>query len=435
MLVTEVFSFFVSLIESAIFTLVDYLSFHVLLCLIPAFIIAGAMTIFIPKEQIIKLVGKDASPYVAYPVASSIGFLLAVCSCTVLPLFAGIWKKGAGLGPALTFLFIAPAVNLLAITYTGTLIGLDVAFFRFGIAILIGILIGVVMARMFPNLTGNTQESDEKDDHVKLQINKSLIAQLIIFTLISFSLVVLDSNIVMSLTKISPYIVQTSIFMSGIFLLIYLSYRSKNHELILFLWLFYLLFTGTSQIKYFFNDIILFGITIDPNVSNMIVKILLSIFVFVGVSIYFIRNFDRDDFHDWKEETLTFTKQIFPLIIAGVLIVGVFRVIVPTNFLASYLGTNSVFSNSIAIIFGIFMYFPTLMEVPIAKLFLELGMAKGPLVAYLLADPELSVQSILVTKKYIGNRATSLFVILVFIFTLISGLLFGLIIGEGIILF
>ena len=103
-----------------------------------------------------------------------------------------------------------------------------------------------------------------------------------------------------------------------------------------------------------------------------------------------------------------------------------FRVIIPTNFLAGYLGKNTILANSLAILFGIFMYFPTLMEVPIAKLFLELGMAKGPLVAYLLADPELSVQSILVTKKYIGKSATGFFVILVFIFTLLSGLVFGL---------
>ena len=132
-----------------VLSLADYLSLHVLLCLIPAFFIAGAMVVFVPKEAIVKYMGKDSKRIIAYPVAAISGLLLAVCSCTVLPLFAGIKKKGAGLGPAMTFLFSAPAVNILALTYTGTLIGMDIAIARAVLALAFAIIIGLIMELIF----------------------------------------------------------------------------------------------------------------------------------------------------------------------------------------------------------------------------------------------------------------------------------------------
>ncbi|MCK4844728.1 MAG: permease, partial [Candidatus Heimdallarchaeota archaeon] len=146
-----------------VYALADYLSLHVLLCLIPAFFIAGAMIVFVPKDTIVKYMGKDSKRIVSYPVAAISGLLLAVCSCTVLPLFAGIKKKGAGLGPAMTFLFAAPAVNILALTYTGTLIGMDIAIARAILALIFAILIGLIMEFIFKEKHIKEEERNEEN--------------------------------------------------------------------------------------------------------------------------------------------------------------------------------------------------------------------------------------------------------------------------------
>nr|HMN62738.1 permease [Anaerolinea sp.] len=129
--------------------LLDYLAAHVLLCLVPAFVIAGFMSSMIPKESITRFLGPRASKWISYPASAFGGFILAVCSCTILPLFAGIWKRGAGLGPAITFLFVGPAINILAITYTGATIGMDIAIARLVLSIFFGIIIGLIMAWIF----------------------------------------------------------------------------------------------------------------------------------------------------------------------------------------------------------------------------------------------------------------------------------------------
>ena len=138
-----------NLIYGGLGNLAAYLAAHVLLCLLPAFYIAGAMTALIPKEMITRYLGRNTPKFISYPAAAAAGFLLAVCSCTVIPLFAGIHKKGAGLGPAITFLFVAPAVNILALTYTGTVIGMDLALARLVLSIAFGIGVGIIMALIF----------------------------------------------------------------------------------------------------------------------------------------------------------------------------------------------------------------------------------------------------------------------------------------------
>ena len=148
----DIASLLIDLLSAGLDGLVNYLSAHVLLCLFPAFFIAGALSALFKKEAVTKYLGPDTPKYISYPVASAAGFLIAVCSCTILPLFAGIWKKGAGLGPAVTFLFTGPAINLLAITYTGSLIGWDIAAARGVLAILFGIVIGLLMGFIFSKL-------------------------------------------------------------------------------------------------------------------------------------------------------------------------------------------------------------------------------------------------------------------------------------------
>jgi uncharacterized membrane protein YraQ (UPF0718 family) len=163
----------------------------------------------------------------------------------------------------------------------------------------------------------------------------------------------------------------------------------------------------------------------------MIAKIMLVFIALVPFYLFTLKNFDADENREWFYETWIFTKSIFPLIVLGVIIAGAARFFIPQEVIVGLVGSNSLFGNFLAVFFGVFMYFPTLMEVPIARMFLDLGMAKGPLLAYLLADPELSVQSILVTRKYLGDKKNITYVVLVSILTTLSGILFGLYLGEG----
>ena len=156
---------FYDLLTGGVSALLDYLAAHVLLCLVPAFFIAGALNAFVDKEAVTKYLGPTTKKYISYPVAALGGLLIAVCSCTILPLFAGIWKKGAGLGPAITFLFAGPAVNILALVYTGSLIGMDIAVARAILSIVFAILIGMTMALIFKEdveAIDTTQESPER---------------------------------------------------------------------------------------------------------------------------------------------------------------------------------------------------------------------------------------------------------------------------------
>jgi uncharacterized membrane protein YraQ (UPF0718 family) len=163
----------------------------------------------------------------------------------------------------------------------------------------------------------------------------------------------------------------------------------------------------------------------------MLGKLLLSAIVTIGLLLFIWRNIGRERIDDWISETWFFTKSIFPLVIVGVIIAGFIKFFIDPQFVASLVGQNTVLANLIGVLFGVFMYFPTLLEVPIARIFLDIGMAKGPLLAYLLADPELSIQSILVTRKFLGDKRNLFYVGLVTLFTTLAGLLFGLILGQG----
>ncbi|MHA1449941.1 MAG: permease [Candidatus Hodarchaeales archaeon] len=433
---------FVELINGGLSSLMDYLSFHVLLCLVPAFFIAGAMAVFIPKEAVIKYIGKDSPRMVAYPVAALAGFLLAVCSCTVLPLFAGIWKKGAGLGPAITFLFSAPAVNLLALTYTGTLIGYDVAAARAIFSLGFAIILGLIMEYLFENRDKNSSEVQNKSkfeisrtDFTFSFVDVTLVAGIVISgLLIAFLSDELLSGLQIAFNTGVLFISQMFIWLAGlVFLVVYSIRKNTNKRLGLFLWLIDILFTGTSRISIIETNITVFSISLAPSVINTALKTILTLIVSIGTIIYALKTNDSASNSAWMTETFVFFKSIFPYIIIGVFLAGSISIMIPEDFFQSIVGQNTVLANFIGVLFGVFMYFPTLMEVPIARMFLDLGMSRGVLVAYLLADPELSIQSILVTRKYLGDKINTVFVMLVTIATVVAGLIFGLIVsGEAI---
>ncbi|MCY3413075.1 MAG: permease [Candidatus Heimdallarchaeota archaeon] len=402
--------------NAVLFTLVDYLSFHVLLCLVPAFFIAGAMTVFIPTDAILKYIGPDTRKIISYPSAAIAGLLLAVCSCTVLPIFAGIKKKGAGLGPAMTFFFAAPAVNILALLYTGTLIGMDIAIARAILAITFAMLIGYLMDLIFKESNQAESEEISLPRFTRSDIKKGL---LIGVSLLSGIMLVLIEN----------FFILMFFYILGSILLMYQNRVIANKSGLLFEWLVFILFVGTSRINPF-NSIL--TLSIDPTISNMLVKILLVGFLVIYLVLFSKQELDQYEVEEWLHETWNFVKSIFPILIVGVVLAGALGYFIPTEIILTLVGSNSVTANLIAVFFGVFMYFPTLMEVPIARSFLDLGMAKGPLLAYLLADPELSIQSILVTRKYLQDKKNLVYVLLVVIFTTLSGLIFGLLLGEEI---
>ncbi len=433
-----------TLLQSGWTGLLDYLAAHVLLCLVPAFIIAGFLSSMIPKEAITRFLGPKATKWISYPAAAVGGFILAVCSCTILPLFAGIWKRGAGLGPAITFLFVGPAINILAITYTGAAIGFDIAMSRLVLSILFGIAIGLLMAWFFRKDEARRIAEMEANGVFEQQASVKpavwvllglLILMLIAGTLQIDLLTGVFARIPLPVDPASG--VMTAL--SGVNLTL------QGGLLILCLLVigvtawkgFNTIFDGFNRWTYaaiaFIALTILIAAPKEEVGSAMIgingrfvaEVILLALSGWVAA-----RSFTREDLKGWIWETWKFVKQIFPLLIVGVFAAGMVREIIPEAWVQSIAGENTFWANLVGVLFGVFMYFPTLVEVPVAKMFLDLGMARGPLLAYLLADPELSLQSILVLNGVMGRKKTAIYVGLVALFSTLAGYLFGIIMAS-----
>ena len=429
------------LIESGWLSLLDYLAAHVLLCLLPAFVIAGYISAMVPKEVITRYLGPRAPRYISYPAAAIGGFVLAVCSCTILPLFAGIWKRGAGLGVAVTFLFVGPAVNILAIAYTGAAIGMDIAIARIVLSIVFGIGIGLIMAGLFrkeeTDRAARMADSGLFDQQVSLKPALWIVFLLLIAILLVGTLKV---NL-LTMTWISLHLpVETPTSLAT--LLADLNLTAQGALLILMLILTApAAYLGLENVLIRFNrwtyvSILLMAFTLllaAPviNEGSLVIGItgrfVGELILLLVTGIVAVRSFERQELANWMWETWKFIKQIFPLLVLGVFLAGVIKSIIPGTLIQNLTGQNTLWANLIAVLFGVFMYFPTLVEVPIARMFLELGMNRGPLLAYLLADPALSVQSILVTSKIMGRRKTIAYVSLVTIFSTMAGYIFGLV--------
>jgi uncharacterized protein len=435
-----IFSYLGTLAWSGWTGLLDYLAAHVLLCLVPAFIIAGYMSAMIPKEAITRFLGPKASKWISYPAASFGGFILAVCSCTILPLFAGIWRRGAGLGPAITFLFVGPAINILAISYTGAAIGFDIAIARLVLSLAFGIGIGMIMAWVFRKeeirRSAELVDTGLFDQHVKVKpaiwaMFLLLIGVLIVGTLqiglltntyftislpVDYSGGLLQSLAGVGLTPQEGLLILLLIVIA---ILAYIGMEKKAEN-----------FNPWTYLSIGAAALTLLIAAPTTAEGSLIIGFNGRFFgelLLVGtIVVVAARNFHRDELAGWLWETWKFVKQIFPLLIIGVFLAGVVKVVIPQSLVQSIAGTNTIWASMVGVAFGVFMYFPTLVEVPIAKMFLDLGMARGPLLAYLLADPELSVQSILVVSKIMGKQKTIVYVGLVAVFSTLAGYLFGL---------
>jgi len=437
------------LLQSGLGNLASYLAAHVLLCLVPAFFIAGALTALVPKEAVTRYLGRKAPKFISYPASAIGGFVLAVCSCTIMPLFAGIYKKGAGLGPAITFLFVGPAINILALAYTGVAIGMDIAVARIVLSIAFGIGIGLIMALLFSRDDAARDAAGPDAFAASARVPRAswLLLGLLVALLVAGTLQIgLFTN---TYAQVTLPVGGTDALQATLALLVpFDAARGEEGVTVQGLLLIVLLIAiggaawrGLNHVDEGFNrwttvTLVLVGATLlvaalrlTPAAGNLIVAFPGKFFA-VGLALMGVwalarRSFEREEMQEWLWETWRFVRQIFPLLIAGVFAVGVIRPLVRPEWIQAVAGSNTVLGNIAGVLFGVFMYFPTLVEVPIARLFLDLGMHRGPLLAYLMADPELSLQSILIIASVIGRRKAWVYVGWVALFSTLAGLLYG----------
>lgn len=346
----------------------EYARLHVLLCLIPAFFIAGAISNFISQGAVLKYLGAKANKALAYSVASVSGAILAVCSCTVLPLFGGIYRRGAGLGPAIAFLYSGPAINVLAIIMTARILGPQIGIARAAGAVIFSIVIGLLMHFIF------IKEEKQRNIDLELMIPE-------------------ETHDGRSLGQTSLYI------FSMVGILVFINWgRDASMET----W--NMIFSWKYHITAAFALLLAFTI---------------------------IRWFKKHELKTWVESSYDFALQIMPLLFGGVLIAGFLlgrpghEGIIPSKWIIMLVGGNSIFSNFFASVAGAFMYFATLTEVPILQGLIGSGMGKGPALALLLAGPALSLPSMLAIRSMIGTKKTLVYITLVVIMSTFTGMIFG----------
>ena len=437
----------IAAVQGGLASLASYLAAHVLLCLVPAFFVAGALSALLPQESITRFLGPQAPKWVSYPAAAGAGSLLAVCSCTVQPLFAGIYRKGAGLGPAITFLFFAPAANILALSYTGVALGADFAVARIVLALSFGIGIGLIMGVIFHRDDAGRPDSPLPaggDGRVPARtwlFLATLVALLIAGTLkvdlLRVPLFGLQlpapwaAAVESTLARWVP--VDAATGAEGLSL----------HGLLLIGLLVAIGATacrGLGKVDEGYNrlsfaTLALTALTlvvaalgvevVDGGLKVVATGRSLAVALLCGLLWPLARRFESWDMQQWLWETWRFVRQIFPLLVVGVFAVGVIRIFIEPAWIQAVAGSNTLLANLAGVVFGVFMYFPTLVEVPIARMFLSLGMHPGPLIAYLMADPELSLQSILITSAIIGKLKAWTYVGLVALASTLAGLAYG----------
>jgi hypothetical protein len=439
------------LLQGGLGNLASYLAAHVLLCLLPAFYIAGAMTAMIPKPTITRFLGRGTPRLVSYPAAALAGSVLAVCSCTIVPLFAGIHRKGAGIGPAVTFLFFAPAANILALVYTGNIIGPDLAVARLLLSLAFGVGIGLIMALLFHD--DDAAHDQATDVLFAAQAERGLTAGSLAFMLAWVALLLAGTLKLGVLTdswaSVRVPLPGAADFQSLLEQLV--PFDAGNGEegvsvqgavlILLLVAVGHASWRGFERIQEGWNrwtgaalaltaaTLLIAALRIEATASGLEVGFTGRFVGVLAAQLALVRlartRIGAEELRDWLWESWRFVKQIFPLLVAGVFVVGMLRVVIRPEWIEALAGANTPAANLAGVGFGVFMYFPTLVEVPIARMFLDLGMHRGPLLAYLMADPELSLQSILILTAILGRLKTWTYVALVAIFSTMAGLAYG----------
>ncbi|MBF0300513.1 MAG: permease [Oligoflexia bacterium] len=380
---------------------------HVLLCLIPAFFIAGAISTFISQNSVMKYLGAKANKVLAYGVASVSGSILAVCSCTVLPLFSGIYKMGAGLGPATAFLYSGPAINVIAMILTMRVLGVEIGVARIIGATIFSIVIGLIMHFIFRHEEVKrieAQINNLEPENVRPLFHTASFFGSMVAILIFANWAKADAGIWMTIYNIKWVLVSIFTILLGLILNRY--YKLAAWKLVLMA-----VPIIISAIFYSHEPLIPFAIG------------------FLSLSI--VISFDKGENGDWFSSSWSFAKQILPLLLGGVLVSGFllgrpgFEGVIPSHWISSTVGGNSLSANFIASVVGAFMYFATLTEIPILQGLIGSGMGQGPALALLLAGPALSLPNMLVINKVLGPKKTFTYVTLVVIMATICGVIFG----------
>jgi len=335
-------------VYGGVFMLNDYAQKHVLTCIVPAFFIAGGIAVFVKKEVVLKYLGGKANPALAYAIASVSGAVLAVCSCTVMPIFAGIHKRGAGLGPATAFLYSGPAINVAAIFLTWSVFGWKMGLARAVAAMVVSVLIGLSMAAIF---RGEKSEGNLLSAEGGFELTKTV----------------------------------TSLFFGSMVLILVVN-----------------------------------GLQMDRTVK-IALMLLFALLTFVTVK----TKFKKEERDEWLSQVWDFAKTMTPYLFIGVFIAGFLDPYLPRELVEELVGQNNLVGNLTASIFGAFMYFSTLTEVPIIQMFMGKGMQQGPALALFLSGPSLSLPSMLMIRTVLGTKKTGVYVLLVILYSTIAGMIFG----------
>jgi len=404
----------------ALFAMFDlarwYAQEHVILCLLPAFFIAGVIAVFVSQGAVMKYFGAKAKKWVAYTVASLSGTILAVCSCTILPLFSSIHKRGAGLGPAIAFLYSGPAINILAVILTARILGFEMGVARVIGAVVFAIVIGSAMSLIY-----RKEEKAKREEQINFP----------------------------DMPEKRPLWKTAFHFFTLVLILVFANWGKPGDGVTSGVW--YWLWAYKWHITSALGLLLTYSLIAILNIKWQ--HVLLAVIVtfasaflsssplipmivgIAGLSIITLIDKRDDDNKEWTIASWDFAKQIMPLLGIGVLIAGfllgsthddvAIAGIVPNDWIANLVGGNSLFSNFFASIVGAFMYFATLTEVPILQGLMSAGMGKGPALALLLAGPSLSLPNMLVIRGVIGTQKTLVYVALVVVMATASGLIFG----------
>ena len=382
---------------------------HVVLCLIPALFIAGGIGVFVNQASIMRYLGPKAKKVTAYGVASVSGSILAVCSCTVLPLFAGIWRMGAGLGPATAFLYSGPAINVLALVLTARILGFELGAARAVGAIGFSIVVGLLMHLVF------RREEEDKVAAAALmpepEAQRALWQNVIFFGAMVGVLVFANWGRPAEATGLWAAVFAWKWRISGMFAVL----------LAFVLWRWFS-FAGRGML-------VVAGVVAALSVAFPKDPLIPFMAGTIGLTVLCVRQ--GGEGREWLEASWTLTKQILPLLIGGVFVAGMLlgrpgqEGLMPSEWVSRAVGGNSIAANLFASVVGAFMYFATLTEVPILQGLLGSGMGKGPALALLLAGPALSLPNMLVLRRIMGTKKVVVYVLLVVVMATLSGLIYG----------
>ncbi len=332
----------------------DYVATHVLTCLVPAFLLAGAMVTFIHREAILALLGERVSKLKSFPLASGASFLVAACSCTVIPVASGLYYAGAGIGAAFIVLWVAPAANILALTYTGTILGSEMVVARVVAALLMAFAVGMVMTLAFRN----EPHPQRVAAAAVPRANEGFIGRRSLVLIVLLVLTLLLPNY---LVQSGPYWVKVGVWA---------------------------------------------GLTLVT-------------------AAYAWRTIAREELAQWLRETWWFVRIIFPLLLAGVFIVGVIGYLLPEAWIREWLGGNGLGASFLATLIGGVSYFATMTEAPFVDTLMGMGMGKGPALALLLTGPGLSLPNWLAVARVFGVRQALVYVPTIMVLGTLVGWLFG----------